>query len=50
MGYAEMYVKAFTFIFGVYGIQMLLIPGNMVPRSHSTRVTACLLTVAGPRR
>ena len=30
MGYAEMYVKAFTFIFGVYGIQMLLIPGNMV--------------------
>ena len=30
MGVASMYVKAFTFIFGVYGIQMLLIPGNMV--------------------
>lgn len=30
MAYADMYVKAFIFIFGVYGLQMLLIPGNMV--------------------
>ena len=36
MGYSEMYVKAFSFIFGVYGLQMLLIPGNMVRAPHIT--------------
>lgn len=30
MGLSDIYVKAFIGIFGVYAVQMLLIPGNMV--------------------
>ena len=40
MGYSEMYVKAFSFIFGVYGLQMLLIPGQMVHAHPTSRITA----------
>ena len=30
MAYSDIYVKALVFIFGVYAVQMLLIPGQMV--------------------